>query len=170
MSRDDARSPDERFLLIDGRRWRRSDPHIPERLRAELVAELMASRREVGSARDDERRTAAARRRVQHAKVALGERGEPWWEPASPNGRAERLRATMLALLRARDPAKTICPSDAARVAGGVSWRSAMPAARDVAAELADAGVLEVRQRGEPVDPRRARGPVRLARVPSWPG
>ena len=40
----------------------------------------------------------------------------------------------------------------------------------DVAAGLADAGVLDVRQRGRPVDIRRARGPVRLARGPAWLG
>ena len=170
MSTDPERSPDGRFLLIGGRRWRRSDPAIPEPLRAELVGELMDARREVGAAGGDAGRTAAARTRVQDAKVALGERGEPWWEPASEDGQAVRLRAAMLALLRARDPQKTICPSDAARVAGGASWRSAMTGARDVAAELADSGVIEVRQRGAPVDPRGARGPVRLARGPSWPG
>ena len=157
-------------MLIDGRRWRRSDPAIPEPLRVELVGELMDARREVKSAGDDERRMAAARGRVQDAKVALGERGEPWWEPASEAGRASRLRAAMLALLRARDPQKSICPSDAARVAGGASWRPAMTATRRVAAELADAGVIEARQRGIPVDPRSARGPLRLARGPSWPG
>lgn len=75
----------------------------------------------------------------------------------------------MLALLRARDPRTTICPSDAARVAGGPSWRRAMPAARDVAAALADDGLVEVRQRGRPVDVRTARGPVKIARGPGWP-
>lgn len=169
MSDGPERSPDGRFLQIGGRRWRASDPAIPEPLRTELVAELMDARREVGAAGGERARIAAARARVQHAKVALGERGEPWWEPASDAGRAARLRAAMLALLRARDPQRTICPSDAARVAGGASWRSAMTAARDVAAELAGSGVIEVRQHGAPVDLRSARGPVRLARGPSWP-
>lgn len=170
MSDGPERTPDGRFLLIGGRRWRASDPAIPDRLRAELVAELMDARREVGAAKGDDGRTAAARRRVQDAKVALGERGKPWWEPASDAGRAARLRAAMLALLRARDPEKTICPSDAARVAGGESWRSAMVAAREVAADLAASGVVEARQRGTPVDLRHARGPLRLARGRAWPG
>ena len=39
-----------------------------------------------------------------------------------------------------------------------------MPLARDVAARLADEGVVEVRQHGERVDVRTARGPVRIAR------
>jgi hypothetical protein len=170
MSDGPERTPDGRFLLIGGRRWRASDPAIPERLRAELVAELIDARRAVGAADGEPARTAAGRARVQHAKVALGERGEPWWEPASEAGRATRLRSAMLALLRARDPGTTICPSDAARVAGGATWRSAMTAAREVAAELAGSGVIEVRQRGMGVDPRQARGPIRLARGPAWPG
>ncbi|HTI34542.1 MAG TPA: DUF3253 domain-containing protein, partial [Miltoncostaea sp.] len=124
----------------------------------------------VRAAAGDPARTAAARRRVRDAKVALGERGEPWWEAGSDDGRATRLRAAMLALLQARDPGKTICPSDAARVGGGPSWRGAMPAARDVAAALAGDGLVEVRQGGRPVAVGTARGPVRIARGPRWPG
>lgn len=149
------RTPDGRYLLIDGRRWRVGDPAIPETLRAELVAELMAARR------------IRARPRVQDAKVALGERGEPWWEHTE-GGRRHRLAAAIRTLLRHRDVDKTICPSDAARVVGGEDWRSLMPLARAVAAELAEAGVVEVRQRGEAVDLATAKGPVRLARGPHW--
>ncbi|MGI3785378.1 MAG: DUF3253 domain-containing protein [Janthinobacterium lividum] len=75
-----------------------------------------------------------------------------------------RLRRSMLGLLAGRAATSTICPSDAARAVGGSTWRSAMPLARDVAARLADEGVVEVRQKGEPVDVRTARGPVRIAR------
>ena len=72
-------TPDGRYLVIDGRRWRASDPAIPEARRAELTRVLMAWRREVRRARgtDDE---GAARAGVHAAKVALGERGTPWWE------------------------------------------------------------------------------------------
>lgn len=166
------RTPDGRFLVIDGRRWRASDPSIPDTLGAELVSELMAARRAVRDAgRQDEGvdETATARARVQDAKVALGERGEPWWEPPSEQGLRERLAAAMRTLLRQRKPESTICPSDAARVAGGEQWRDAMEAARDVAAELAAEGVLEVRQRGKKVDPAAATGALRLARGPVWP-
>ena len=170
MADDVERTPDGRYIVVGGRRWRASDPAIPDALRTELVRELMAARREVGAAHGEEPRTAAARARVQDAKVALGERGEPWWEAATDEGRADRLRAAILTLLRARDAESTICPSDAARVAGGVDWRPAVPVARDVAAGLTDAGVVDVRQRGRSVDPRQARGPLRIARGPSWPG
>ena len=74
--------PANAFLEVKGRRWRRSDPHIPPSLRQQLVNELMSARREVGTAANDiERR--AARRRVHDAKVALGERGRAWWLDAS---------------------------------------------------------------------------------------
>ena len=158
---------DGRFLVIGGRRWRASDPAIPDALRTELVAELMAARRAVRDAAD-ERATAAARRRVQDAKVALGERGDPWWEPPSESGLRERLAAAVRALLRHRRPESTICPSDAARVAGGSAWRDVMDTARAVAAELAADGLVEVRQHGQLVDPATARGALRLARGPAW--
>ena len=79
-----------------------------------------------------------------------------------------RLRAAVLDLLRRRAATSTICPSDAARAVGGDTWRTAMPLAREVAARLADEGVVEVRQRGERVDVRTARGPVRIARGPGF--
>lgn len=79
MSEPPERTPDGRYLVIEGRRWRASDPAIPEDRRAELTRTLMAWRREVRRTRGtaEER---AARAGVQAAKVALGERGAPWWE------------------------------------------------------------------------------------------
>jgi hypothetical protein len=153
---------DGRYVVVDGRRWRATDPGIPEPLRKELVAELMAARRRVKDDPD------GARPRVQDAKVALGERGDPWWD-ATPAGQRTRLAATVRALLRHRAEGATICPSDAARVVGGESWRDLMDAARAVAGDLAAAGEIVVRQRGEDVDLATATGPVRLARGPVWP-
>jgi hypothetical protein len=76
---------------------------------------------------------------------------------------SERLRAAILDLARARGPAKTICPSDAARAVGGEQWRDLMDDARDVARELARAGDVEITQGGEVVDPDGAwRGPIRI--------
>ena len=121
-----ADAEDDHYFVVKGRRWRATDPHIPDKLEAELVAELMAARRAVRDAKGEDAATKAARARVQDAKVALGERGEPWWEPPSAKGRADRLAATMRTLLRHRDPEKTICPvtrpgsSGASR--GGTRW------------------------------------------------
>ena len=157
---------DGHYFVVDGRKWRATDPGIPDPFRVELVAELMDARRAVKGARGDEELTAAARTRVQDVKVALGERGEQWWESASAEGLRVRLTAAMRTLLRHRDAEKTICPSDAARVVGGVSWRSVMDEAREVAYGLADQGLLEIRQHGDKVDGRTAKGPIRLARGP----
>jgi hypothetical protein len=87
VSKPPEGTPDGRYLVIDGRRWRATDPAIPEDRRAELTRVLMAWRREVRRARgtDDE---AAARAGVQAAKVALGERGTPWWEQSDDERRA----------------------------------------------------------------------------------
>jgi len=106
---------------------------------------------------------------VGDAKVALGERGEPWWDAPTVDGRRRRIEATIRALLRARAPESSICPSDVARAVGAGSWRPLVPVVRDVAAELAAAGVIVVTQRDEAVDVRTARGPVRLRRGPTMP-
>ena len=76
------KTPDGRYVIIDGRRWRATDPSLPEERRQELVNELMSARRAVGAAKraGDAEAEAAARARVHAAKVALGERGPKWWE------------------------------------------------------------------------------------------
>jgi len=74
-----------------------------------------------------------------------------------------RLREAILALTRERGPAKTICPSDAARAVGGDDWRDLMDQARETARVLARAGDVEITQRGEVLDPDATwRGPVRI--------
>lgn len=150
------------MIEIDGRKWRRTDPSIPEPLRKQLVAELMSARRAVKHAADGEQ-LRAARARVQDAKVALGERGPRWWTPMDDDAYAARAEATMRALLRERGPDKTICPSEVARAVGGEQWRERMALVRKVASDLVRAGNLEIRQKGKRVDPGSARGPIRLA-------
>jgi hypothetical protein len=77
----------------------------------------------------------------------------------------------MRALLHHRKPESTICPSDAARVAGGRAWRDGMDAARRVAFELQDRGAVELRQAGERVSSLdEVHGPLRVARGPDFPG
>ena len=157
------RTPDGHHIVVKGRKWRATDTGIPETFRKELVAELMSARRAVKS-RDEH-----ARDRVQDAKVALGERGEPWWEEPTEDGLRAREAATIRALLRHR-AGKTICPSDVARTLGGEHWRDLMPQIRDVAGEMAGVGEVTVTQKGETVDPCTARGPIRLAPGPDLAG
>lgn len=158
------------FIEIDGRRWRTTDPAIPEPLRKELVDELMRARRAVGvliKAGDDDL-LADARGQVHAAKVALGERGEPWWDAPSDDGRRDRIEAAILALAGHRSPDGTICPSDAARAIGGSGWRAVVPEVRDVARSLARAGRVEVTQHGAALDPDADwKGPVRIRLTPS---
>lgn len=76
------RTADGHHVIIDGRKWRASDPRLSEEERQEHVDELMAARRAVGAAKrtGDADAEQAARDRVHAAKVALGERGPKWWE------------------------------------------------------------------------------------------
>ena len=75
-------TPDGRYLVVKGRRWRATDPDIPEDVATVLRHELMDARRAVGAALRAEDLVAerSARDRVHRAKTALGERGTPWWE------------------------------------------------------------------------------------------
>ena len=156
---------DDRYLVVAGRRWRRSDPSIPTPFHQELVDELMDARRAVKAGKGDDDAVTSARARVDAAKRAHGERGRPWWEPPTATGRDRRLRATTLALARHRAP-KTICPSDVARTAGGPSWRDLMEDTRSVVRQLAVAGDVEVLQKGEVLDPTAGwKGPVRIRLV-----
>lgn len=148
------RTPDGRYIVVGGRRWRATDPTLPEDLRQELVDELMSARRAVKTAGADAEAERAARARVHAAKVALGERGPKWWE---------RIEERIVALATARGPGRTICPSEVARsLAGDADFRPLMPHVREAAATLAERGELAVTQRGEPVDARCAKGPIRL--------
>jgi hypothetical protein len=75
-----ATTEDGHYVVIKGRRWRATDPAIPQDRRDELVHILMAWRREVRNTKGTPQES-AARAGVQAAKVALGERGSPpWWE------------------------------------------------------------------------------------------
>jgi hypothetical protein len=80
---------DGRWIVVDGRRWRATDPAIPEADASRLRRWLMAARRDVGTTKragdqDGERR---ARGRVHAAKTALGERGPRWWEQSDDERR-----------------------------------------------------------------------------------
>ncbi|WP_090045729.1 hypothetical protein [Lentzea fradiae] len=78
-------TPDGHFVVIDGRRWRATDPEIPPEAAARLRRLLMAARRDVGAAlrAQDAEAEREARARVHLAKTALGERGTPWWEQSA---------------------------------------------------------------------------------------
>ncbi len=88
VSREDPAHPrtsDGRYMVVRGRLWRLSNPHLPEDRRRDLVSELMSARRAVRDAGGDAEAKAEARRRVNAAKIALGERGPVWWDDGAPD-------------------------------------------------------------------------------------
>jgi hypothetical protein len=167
-SKASTRSSDGRWIHIRGRRWRATDPSIPAALSSELVDALMQARRAVGAAgrAGDRQAEEAARRAVNRAKVALGERGAPWWEKASDKELRGRLEAAVSTLADHRAPQGTLCPSDAARIVGGATWRQLMPTVRDAVRELAARGEVAILQKGELVDVDAGwTGPIRVRRA-----
>lgn len=83
MSSQDP-SDDERWLVVAGRRWPRTDPALADDVVAALKSHLGRGRSGVRNAKraGDEDAVARARRRVDLAKHGLGERGPRWWDDA----------------------------------------------------------------------------------------
>ena len=90
------RTPDGRYIVVRGRLWRATDPRLTEEARARHTTALMTARREVGLAlrAGDAERLRAARRAVDAAKVALGERGPVWWDDGAPDLNRRLVRNT----------------------------------------------------------------------------
>ena len=78
--------------------------------------------------------------------------------PPSP----AQIARTILALLQARGPDKSVCPSDVARALDPADWRDLMEPVRVVARKLVTKGKLRITQKGKEVDPATARGAIRL--------
>lgn len=87
MAEAPLRTPDGRYLVVRGRLWRASNPGLSDQVRASLVSQLMAARREVGAARraGDQQRLGEAGAAVDAAKHGLGERGPVWWQDGAPD-------------------------------------------------------------------------------------
>lgn len=78
-------TPDGRYSVVRGRFWRKSNPTLDDDTRERLVKELMSARRSVRDAKSDLSEIAKARKRVNEAKVALGERGPVWCDDGAPD-------------------------------------------------------------------------------------
>lgn len=72
------------------------------------------------------------------------------------------LERAIVDLLGARARGVSICPSEAARVVGAEDWRPLMEPARAAARRLQRAGAVVITQQGRPVEPSRAKGPIRI--------
>ena len=160
ISTADGPDDDPGHRVIKGRRWRITDPSIPEPLRQALVDELMSARRAVGAGgrADDPEAVLRARARVQDAKVALGERGPRWWLPRDDADHRVRAIAATRALLRSGSAPRAPRPADVARVVDGTRWRRRLALVKESLSGLADAGEIDLLRGGERVD-----GPVRGA-------
>ena len=82
MSDSPVKTPDQRYLIVRGRLWRASNPHLVSECRVKLVNDLMDARRAINAAMkvQDTDGLKQARNAVNEAKIALGERGPVWWE------------------------------------------------------------------------------------------
>ena len=90
------RTPDGRYIIVDGRLWRATNPDLSEQDRERLVRELMDARRAVGAAlrAKDTQAEKAARAKVHSAKIGLGERGPVWWDDGAPDYTRKLIRNT----------------------------------------------------------------------------
>lgn len=80
---------------------------------------------------------------------------------AAPPTPAADIEATILALTTLRGPAKSICPSEAAR-ALRPDWQSLLTEVRRVAFRMATAGQIDILRKGQPVEPAGVKGVIRL--------
>ena len=90
------RTPDGRYIVVDGTLWRATRPDLSEE-------DAAALRKDLGKARSDVRRARLAgdgamikdaRRRVQAAKVGLGERGPVWWDDGAKDYNRHKAKNT----------------------------------------------------------------------------
>ena len=82
--KDYTPTPDRRYFVLRGRLWRLSNPFLDAKDHERIVQQLMHARRAVHNAADPSERI-MARVKVDAAKRALGERGEPWWDDGAPD-------------------------------------------------------------------------------------
>ncbi|WP_043668062.1 hypothetical protein [Clavibacter michiganensis] len=102
----DGSTDDERWLVVGGRRWPRTDPSLPADVVEALKSHLGRGRSGVGMAkrRGDDDAVARSRERVGLAKHGLGERGPRWWDEPE-DARLERAHAALRELDALDDPA-----------------------------------------------------------------
>ena|SRR5688572_25575635 len=87
-------TPDGRYFVARGRLWRRTNPALSTEARAPLVQKLMDARRAVKAALRSgvPAELAAARKSVDEAKIALGERGPVWWTDGAPDLNRQKVK------------------------------------------------------------------------------
>jgi hypothetical protein len=91
-------TPDGRYFVVRGRRWRMTNPGLDESERADLDGRL-ETRQAVRGAKKaaDPDAEATAHRAVDEVKQALGERGPVWWDDGSPDLNRHMAKNTLYA-------------------------------------------------------------------------
>ncbi len=74
----------------------------------------------------------------------------------------EEIKKVILELATARGTDKTICPSEVARNMFGEKWRNNMQNVRDAAFDLEAKDEILIMQKGQKVDPKEVKGPIRI--------
>ncbi|MDO1558174.1 DUF3253 domain-containing protein [Brevundimonas sp. 2R-24] len=72
------------------------------------------------------------------------------------------IESAILELLEAREPGKSICPTDAAKRLEPDNWRRMIPRVRATAVGMMRQGRLVILKKGKPVDPDAFKGVIRL--------
>jgi len=90
------RTPDGRYIVVDGVLWRATRPDLAEADRERWVHDLMDARRAVGAGKraGDDTAVAKARKAVDVAKIGLGERGPVWWDDGAPDFNRHKVENT----------------------------------------------------------------------------
>lgn len=83
--KDYPHTPDGRYFVASGKLWRCPDPRLTSAGVKALTKRLMAARRKMKEVQNNERQLKAAKRAVNSAKEALGERGPVWWDDGAPD-------------------------------------------------------------------------------------
>lgn len=73
-----------------------------------------------------------------------------------------QLEQAILHLLQKQPRGASICPSEATRLVRSEDWRDWLESTREAARRLHAAGQLDILQKGRPVNPSLAKGPIRL--------
>ena len=92
-------TPDGRYFVVRGRLWRRANPSLSPEKRDAIVLELMAAQRAVKAALESGKveELALARKAVDVAKVALGQRGPVWWTDGAPDLNRQKVSGSVYA-------------------------------------------------------------------------
>ena len=74
---------------------------------------------------------------------------------------------TILDMATERGPDKTICPSEVARALFPAQWRKHMDEVRQAAISLQQEGKVAITQKGQLIDVKKIKGPIRIKIVSS---